>query len=72
VQPRNKKMTNKLEWFWRETLKSLNKLDATLLREIEHFFVSYNEGRGKKFKPKGRKGPATAKRLIRKQTKERK
>jgi inorganic pyrophosphatase len=50
------------------SLKTLKELDSTLLREIEHFFVSHNEVHGKKFKPKGRKGPATAKRLIRKQT----
>ena len=54
------------------SLKSLRKMDSTLIREIEHFFVSYNEVRGKKFQPKGRKGPATAKRLIEKQTKRRK
>ena len=54
------------------SLKSLQKMDPTLIREIEHFFVSYNKVRGKKFKPTGRKGPPTAKRLIRKQTKNRK
>jgi inorganic pyrophosphatase len=53
-------------------LKSLKKLDSKLLGEIEHFFVSYNDARGKKFKPIGRKGPSTAKRLIEKQTKKRK
>ncbi|HEU0276061.1 MAG TPA: inorganic diphosphatase [Candidatus Udaeobacter sp.] len=52
-------------------LKSLKELDDTLLREIEHFFVSYNEVRGKKFRPKHRKGPATAKRLIKRQEKKR-
>ena len=52
-------------------LKSLKELDANLIREIEHFFVSYNEIRDKKFKPIARKGPATAKRLIIKQTKKR-
>jgi inorganic pyrophosphatase len=54
------------------SLKSLQEVDSTLVREIEHFFVSYNEVRGKKFKPKGCKGPATAKRLIKRQTKKRK
>jgi len=54
------------------SLKSLQKVDSTLIREIEHFFVSYNEVRGRKFKPKGCKGPATAKRLIKKQTRKRK
>lgn len=51
-------------------LKSLQELDSKLVDEIEHFFVSYNRARGKKFKPKARKGPAVAKRLIRKQTKQ--
>ena len=54
------------------TLKSLKKLDAKLLDEIEHFFVSYNDARGKKFKPTRRKGPAAAQRLIKNQTKKRK
>src|SRR3954453_8295836 len=31
------------------SLKSLRKLDQTLLDEIEHFFVSYNAARGKRF-----------------------
>jgi inorganic pyrophosphatase len=52
-------------------LKSLQKLDSKLLDEIEHFFISYNDARGKKFKPLARKGPAAAKRLIKKQTKKR-
>src|SRR3954464_9046623 len=51
------------------SLKSLKKLESKLIAEIEHFFVSYNDARGKKFKPTARKGPAVAKRLIRNQTK---
>jgi inorganic pyrophosphatase len=51
------------------TLKSLDKLDSKFLDEIEHFFVSYNDARGKKFKPTARKGPAAAERLIKNQTK---
>jgi inorganic pyrophosphatase len=51
------------------SLKSLQKLDSNLIDEIEHFFVSYNDARGKKFKPKARKGPAAARRLIEKKTK---
>jgi len=51
------------------SLKSLQKLDSKLICEIEHFFVSYNDARGKEFKPTARRGPAVAKRLIRKQTK---
>jgi inorganic pyrophosphatase len=54
------------------SLRSLHELDSKLLGEIEHFFVSYNDARGKKFKPIGRKGPAVAKRLIKKQTRKRK
>ena len=51
------------------SLKSLQKMDPTLIREIEHFFVSYNNVRGKHFKVKRRKGSAVAKRLIEKQRK---
>jgi len=54
------------------SLKSLEKLDCKFLDEIEHFFVSYNDARGKKFKPTARKGPAAAERLIKNQTKKRK
>ena len=54
------------------SLKSLRKVDPKLIDEIEHFFVSYNDARGKKFKPKARKGPAAARRLVEKQTKKRK
>ena len=53
------------------SLESLKELDRKLLNEIEHFFVSYNDARGKKFTPIARKGPAAAKRLIKKQTKKR-
>jgi hypothetical protein len=45
----------------------LGKLDSKLISEIEHFFVSYNDPRGKI--QAQRKGPAVAKRLIRNQTK---
>ncbi len=54
------------------TLKTLKKLDSKLIGEIEHFFVSYNDARGKKFEPIARKGPAAAERLIKNQTKKRK
>jgi inorganic pyrophosphatase len=46
------------------SLKSLLSVEPKLIDEIEHFFVSYNEVRGKKFRPLGRKGPAAATRLI--------
>jgi inorganic pyrophosphatase len=50
-------------------IKSLSHLDATLLEEIEHFFISYNAARGKKFKPLRRGGPEEAKRLVKKSQK---
>lgn len=53
-------------------LRSLEKLDSKLVGEIEHFFVSYNDARGKKFRPIRRKGPAVAERLIKNQTKKQK
>lgn len=53
------------------SLRSLQKLDSKLIDEIEHFFVSYNDARGKKFKPIGRKGAAAAKLLVKKQMKDR-
>ncbi len=43
---------------------SLKVLGANLLDEIEHFFVSYNEVRGKQFKPLGRHGPKRAAKLV--------
>jgi inorganic pyrophosphatase len=45
-------------------LKSLDQISGELVDEIEHFFVSYNAARGKKFKPLGRSGPERAKQLV--------
>jgi inorganic pyrophosphatase len=45
-------------------LKSIADLNPKLLDEIEHFFISYNEVKGKKFKPLGRYGPERARRLV--------
>lgn len=36
---------------------SIDDLGGVILSEIEHFFISYNELHGKKFKPIGRHGP---------------
>jgi len=33
-----------------ENIKSINDLEDTLVDQIEHFFVSYNEAKGEKFK----------------------
>ncbi len=41
-------------------IQSINDIDATLLDQLEEFFVSYNKDRGKKFKVKKRSGPKRA------------
>lgn len=43
---------------------NLEDIPDHLLREIEHFFVSYNEERGRVFKVLGRFGPDRAARLV--------
>jgi inorganic pyrophosphatase len=45
-------------------LKSISDLNLKLLDEVEHFFVSYNKAKGKKFKPLGRYGPERALKLV--------
>jgi len=45
-------------------LKSITDLNAKLLEEIEHFFISYNKVKRKKFKPLGRYGPERARKLV--------
>jgi inorganic pyrophosphatase len=45
-------------------LKELEQIAENLLNEIEHFFVSYNEIKGKQFNPRGRFGPDRAKQLV--------
>jgi inorganic pyrophosphatase len=47
-----------------EGVQRLADLDDHLLKEIEHFFVSYNQVKGKEFRPCGRSGPAAARRLV--------
>lgn len=47
-------------------LQSLGDLNDALVGEIEHFFVSYNAAKGKKFKPLGRSGPKHARKLAEK------
>lgn len=48
-------------------IKSLADLSPALLKEIEHFFISYNQERGKKFRPLARRGPKRAERLVKEQ-----
>jgi inorganic pyrophosphatase len=47
-----------------DAIKSLKKIDPKIIEEIEHFFVSYNAGLGKKFKVISRKGPTAAINLV--------
>ena len=42
----------------------LDDLNEALVSEIEHFFVSYNEAKGKQFEPIGRFGPERAKEVV--------
>jgi inorganic pyrophosphatase len=46
-------------------LDALGDVPEHMLEEIEHFFVSYNEERGRTFRILGRFGPARAARLVR-------
>jgi inorganic pyrophosphatase len=42
----------------------LNDLSQDLVAQIEHFFVSYNEMKGKRFEVKGRTGSKRARALV--------
>jgi inorganic pyrophosphatase len=46
------------------SVRTLADISPVLLDEIEHFFISYNQIKGKTFKPLGRFGPIKAARLI--------
>lgn len=46
-------------------VRSLNDLNDHLVDDIEHFFISYNEAHGKKFKVLGRHGSKRALDLVR-------
>ena len=45
-------------------IRSLDQINENLMREIEHFFVSYNQIKGKKFEPLGRLGPDRARKSV--------
>jgi inorganic pyrophosphatase len=45
-------------------VRSLGKLNENLIDEIEYFFISYNNIKGKRFKPLGRFGPMRAIKLV--------
>lgn len=44
---------------------TLDDLRPKMVDEIEHFFISYNETKGRTFKPTGRSGPDQALRIVR-------
>jgi inorganic pyrophosphatase len=50
-------------------IKSIDDLESVMVDEIEHFFVSYNKQRGKKFEPLARRGPKRARSLVLKHAK---
>jgi inorganic pyrophosphatase len=45
-------------------IKTINDLNENLVEQIKHFFISYNEAKGKKFKPLGQFGTVKAKKLV--------
>jgi inorganic pyrophosphatase len=45
-------------------VRGIADLGDALLEEIEHFFVSYNEIKGKLFRPTGRKGARAARTIV--------
>jgi inorganic pyrophosphatase len=45
-------------------VRALDQISDNLLKEIEHFFVSYNMVKGKEFAPRGRSGPDVARRIV--------
>ena len=45
-------------------IRSLHDLNESLVKEIEHFFISYNEAKGKQFKPLGRFASNRAKQVV--------
>jgi len=49
--------------------RSIEDLDEQVVSQIEHFFVSYNEMEGKRFKPLGYHGPNAAEKLVKKAAK---
>jgi inorganic pyrophosphatase len=45
-------------------VKSLARLNTNLVEEIEYFFISYNQFKGKEFKPIARYGPQRALKVV--------
>jgi inorganic pyrophosphatase len=53
-------------------VQTLEDLPVTVLEQIEHFFISYNEQAGKTFEPTGRFGPKKAGNLVKRAMRKRK
>lgn len=51
-----------------QNLNSVNGLDDNLVKEIEHFFISYNEMHGKRFELLGCRGRKRAEKLLKQST----
>jgi inorganic pyrophosphatase len=51
-------------------IKTLRDLNSNLIKQIEHFFISYNEIKGKRFEPLGRYGPARAVKVVKAATRQ--
>jgi len=47
-----------------EDLESFKKINANLMKEIEHFFVSYHQLSGKRYKILGCRGPAGGRKVL--------
>jgi inorganic pyrophosphatase len=45
-------------------VRELSQVNDNMVKEIEHFFISYNEIKGKRFTPLGRAGAARARQLV--------
>jgi inorganic pyrophosphatase len=45
-------------------IEMLDDLNENIINEIEHFFISYNEAKGKQFKPLGRFAPDKAMQVV--------
>lgn len=45
-------------------VKTINDLNDNLLAQIKHFFISYNEAKGKQFEPLGDFGARKAKQIV--------
>lgn len=62
---RNDRLVGMIETRYnRPSARELDELSSTVLDEIEHFFVSYNEVEGRTFKPIARRGASEAEKLL--------